>query len=489
MASFTNLTLPLVLLAILFPTIALCYINPAATSVHQNTRKPSAYRSYIVLVEPPRSDASEEAHRQWHKSFLPSESNESRLLHSYTEVFSGFAARLTDVELDTVAKTPGFVRAFPDRTLLLMTTHTPEFLGLRNGTGFWSQAGYGKGVIIGLLDSGIYATHPSDHGVPSPPARWKGSCKAARCNNKLIGAKSLIAGDDCDDREGHGTHTSSIAAGNFVAGASYHGMGMGTAAGIAPGAHIAMYKVCTTGSCKQSTVLAGLEEAIKDGVDVLSLSIGTEFSVSFDHPIAIGAFSAMSKGILVVCAAGNNGPHEHLGYLTNEAPWLLMVAVGSIDRSFSASIRLGNGKSIDGEALQKGSPSSKLYPLLYSEEQEYCVYSEGDTSLAGKILVCKDHMSNLQLSKIRNIMSSGAVGVVLFNWRTCGYTTILKDTNSSIVQVTAADGEALLAYIASTSTEGSPMASLTYNGTQFGVRPAPVVAWFSSRGPSKSSCC
>ncbi|KAM3405700.1 hypothetical protein ACQJBY_008299 [Aegilops geniculata] len=490
MASFTNLTLPLVLLAILFPTIALCYINPAATSVHQNTRKPSAYRSYIVLVEPPRSDASEEAHRQWHKSFLPSESNESRLLHSYTEVFSGFAARLTDAELDTVAKTPGFVRAFPDRTLQLMTTHTPEFLGLRNGTGFWSQAGYGKGVIIGLLDSGIYATHPSfnDHGVPSPPTRWKGSCKAARCNNKLIGAKSLIAGDDCDDREGHGTHTSSIAAGNFVAGASYHGMGMGTAAGIAPGAHIAMYKVCSADSCKQSTVLAGLEEAIKDGVDVLSLSIGTEFSVSFDHdPVAIGAFSAMSKGILVVCAAGNNGPHEHLGYLTNEAPWLLMVAAGSIDRSFSVGIHLGNGKSIHGEALtQKASPtpSSKLYPLLYSEEQEYCFYDEGDTSLAGKILVCMDHMSNLQLSKICNLMSSGAVGVVLFNWPTCGYTTILKDTNSSIAQVSAADGEALLAYIAS-SRESSPMASLTYNGTQFGVRPAPAVAWFSSRGPSK----
>uniref|UniRef100_A0A8R7PA58 Peptidase S8/S53 domain-containing protein n=1 Tax=Triticum urartu TaxID=4572 RepID=A0A8R7PA58_TRIUA len=120
-----------------------------------------------------------------------------------------------------MAKKPGFVRAFPDRTLQLMITHTPEFLGLRNGTGFWNQGGYGKGVIIGLLDSGIYAAHPSfnDHGVPPPPARWKGSCEAARCNNKIIGAKSLIAGDDSGDGDGHGTHTSSIAAGNFVAGA------------------------------------------------------------------------------------------------------------------------------------------------------------------------------------------------------------------------------------------------------------------------------
>ncbi|VAH26239.1 unnamed protein product [Triticum turgidum subsp. durum] len=397
----------------------LCYINPVATSVHQNTTKPTAYRAYIVLVKPPHSNANEDAHRQWHKSFLPSsltgESNESRLLHSYTEVFSGFAARLTNAELDAMAKKPGFVRAFPDQTLQLMITHTPEFLGLRNGTGFWNQAGYGKGVIIGLLDSGIYAAHPSfnDHGVPPPPARWKGSCEAARCNNKIIGAKSLIAGDDSGDGDGHGTHTSSIAAGNFVAGASYHGVGTGTAAGIAPGAHIAMYKVCVARRCKQSAVLAGLEEAIKDGVDVLSLSLGRETIASFDHdPIAIGTFSAISKGILVVCAAGNSGPHRYRCFIGNDAQWLLTVAAGSMGRSFGVSIHLANGKSIHGEALtQKASTSSKLHPLLYSEERRYCNY-DGDSSIAGKILLCEDNFSKVQQSKIRNIMSSGVVSVV-----------------------------------------------------------------------------
>uniref|UniRef100_A0A453QTG8 Peptidase S8/S53 domain-containing protein n=1 Tax=Aegilops tauschii subsp. strangulata TaxID=200361 RepID=A0A453QTG8_AEGTS len=441
-----HLSVQLLLLATLFPILALCYINPATTSIHQNATKSSAYRAYIVLVQPPPSNAGEDAHHQWHESFLSrslaGDSRKSCLLYSYTEVFNGFAVRLTDAELDIVSKKPGFVRAFPDQTLQLMTTHTPEFLGLRNGTGFWSQADYGKGVIIGLLDSGIYAAHASfnDHGVPPPPARWKGSCDAARCNNKLIGAKSLIADHDSDDEQGHGTHTSSTAAGNFVTGASYNGVGTGTAVGIAPSAHIAMYKVCDARDCKASATLAGLEEAIKDGVDVLSLSLGSSTSASFDQdPISIGAFSAVSKGILVVCAAGNNGPIQRS--VTNEAPWLLTVAASSVDRSFGANIHLGNGKTIDGEALtQIGNPRSKLHSLLYSKEWRYCNY-DYDSSITGKILLCKDNKSRAQRSKIRNIVGAGATGVVLFNDEISGYTTTVTDYNSSVVQVTAADGE------------------------------------------------
>ncbi|KAF7093905.1 LOW QUALITY PROTEIN: hypothetical protein CFC21_096282 [Triticum aestivum] len=485
MASFTDLLVQLLLLTTLFPTLALSYINSATTSIHQNAAKSSAYRAYIMLVQPPPLNPGEDPHHQWHKSFLSSslagDSMKSRLLYSYTEVFNGFAVRLTVAELDMVSKKPGFVRAFPDQTLQLMTTHTPEFLGLRNGTGFWSQADYGKGVIIGLLDSGIYAAHASfnDHGIPPPPA--KGSCDAAQCNNKLIGAKSLIAGDDSDDEEGHGTHTSSTAAGNFVTGASYNGVGTGTAAGIAPSAHIAMYKVWVARDCKSSAILAGLEEAIKDGVDVLSLSLGSSTGASFDQdPISIGAFSAMSKGILVVCAAGNSGPTQRS--VANEAPWLLTAAAGSVDRSFGANIHLGNGKSIEGEALtQIANPSLKLHSLLYSEKWRYCNY-DYDSSIIGKILVCKDNKSKAQQSKIRNIVGTGAAGVVLFNDEISGYTTIATDYNCSVVQVTAAGGEALIAYIA--STDNSSAASLAYNGTQFSVRPAPVVASFSSRGPS-----
>ncbi|KQK03416.1 hypothetical protein BRADI_2g07730v3 [Brachypodium distachyon] len=485
MVSFTSILLPLLLLATLHSTPTLCYVNPASPVVQKDDTKTSAGRTYIVLVEPPRL-ADQYAHRRWHESFLPSPcadvSGKPCLLHSYTEAFSGFAARLTDVELDAVAKKPGFVRAFPDRMLQPMTTHTPEFLGLRTGTGFWTDAGYGKGVIVGLLDTGIYAKHPSfdDHGVPPPPARWKGSCKAERCNNKLIGAMSFTGDDNSDDDEGHGTHTSSTAAGNFVAGASSHAVSAGTAAGIAPGAHIAMYKVCNSLGCTESAVLAGLDKAVKDGVDVLSMSLGGGSSFRFDQdPIAMATFRAASKGVIVVCSAGNNGPTP--GSVTNDAPWLLTVAAGSVDRSFDAAVHLGNGKIIEGQALnQVVKPSSELYPLLYSEERRQCSYA-GESSVVGKMVVCEFVLG--QESEIRGIIGAGAAGVVLFNNEAIDYATVLADYNSTVVQVTAADGAVLTNYARSTS---SSKAALSYNNTVLGIRPAPIVASFSSRGPSRS---
>nr|XP_040256837.1 subtilisin-like protease 4 [Aegilops tauschii subsp. strangulata] len=489
MASLTNLiVLPLLLLATFSPTPSLCYVSPSAAGVHEGATQTSAYRTYIVLVKPPPSGTNEEGHRRWYETFLPSshigESGEPRLLHSYIEVFSGFAARLTEAELDAVTKKPGFVRAFPDRTLQLMTTHTPEFLGLRNGTGFWSDAGYGKGVVIGLLDTGIYATHPSfdDHGVQSPPTRWKSSCKAVRCNNKLIGANSFTGDNDSYDYVGHGTHTSSTAAGNFVTDASDHGVGTGTASGIAPGAHIAMYKVCTAEGCEESAVVAGLDAAIKDGVDVLSLSLSSLTGVSFNKdPIAIGAFSAISKGIIVVCAAGNKGPAPQS--VSNSAPWLLTVAAGSVDRRFDAGVHLGNGKRMDGEAFTPAiKPTSKPYPLLYSEEHRFC-QNASYGSVAGKIIVCQSTTPMARYSDISKLMGHGAAGVVLFNDKATGYTIILQDFDEArVVQVTFADGIALATY--TKTSLNNAVATFTYNNTVLGVRPNPVVASFSSRGPS-----
>ncbi|XP_042466361.1 subtilisin-like protease 4 [Zingiber officinale] len=99
----------------------------------------SSYASrFIIQVEEPiEPQLTEASLKRWHQSFLPSAVEESgadrRLLHSYSDVFSGFAAMLTEDELQEVGKKKGFVRAFPDRVLRVMTTHTPDFLGLKVG--------------------------------------------------------------------------------------------------------------------------------------------------------------------------------------------------------------------------------------------------------------------------------------------------------------------------------------------------------------------
>ncbi|URD89342.1 Peptidase inhibitor I9 [Musa troglodytarum] len=162
------------------------------------------------------------------------------------------------------------------------------------------------------------------------------------------------------DEEGHGTHTASTAAGNFARNASAFGLGSGTAAGMAPHAHLAIYKVCGSQGCSLADVLSGIDAGVKDGADVLSLSLG-------GSSVSLGAFGAAEKGVFVSCAGGNNGPSQ--SSVSNEAPWILTVAASTTDRSFRASIELGDGHSVNGESLDQSEALSETsLPLYFSQD-------------------------------------------------------------------------------------------------------------------------
>ncbi|EEE63467.1 subtilisin-like protease [Oryza sativa Japonica Group] len=492
------LALAFVLLAV---TPTLCYVTDGATRRRgaSTSRRHGEARTYIVLVEPPDADGDDDeaAHRRWHESFLPGgggggggeeRASPTRIRHSYTGVVSGFAATLTRGEVAAVSRRRGFVRAFPERRLPLLTTRSPGFLGLTPERGVWKAAGYGEGVVVGLLDTGIDAAHPSfrGEGMPPPPARWKGACTPpARCNNKLVGAASFVYGNETGDEVGHGTHTAATAAGRFVDGVSAFGLAAGTASGMAPGAHLAMYKVCNDQGCFESDVLAGMDAAVKDGVDVLSISLGGP-SLPFDKdPIAIGAFGAMSKGIAVVCAGGNSGPTHFT--LSNEAPWMLTVAAGSVDRSFRATVRLGDGEAFDGESLSQDKRfSSKEYPLYYSQGTNYCDFF--DVNVTGAVVVCDTETPLPPTSSINAVKEAGGAGVVFINEADFGYTIVVeKYYGLPMSQVTAGDGAKIMGYAAVGSPAASHNATIVFNSTVVGVKPAPVVAAFSSRGPSAAS--
>ncbi|KAJ8558207.1 hypothetical protein K7X08_004973 [Anisodus acutangulus] len=126
------------------------------------------------------------------------------------------------------------------------------------------------------------------------------------------------------DSHGHGTHTASTAGGAAVPMAGVLGNGAGEARGMAPGAHIAIYKVCWFSGCYSSDILAATDVAIRDGVDILSLSLGGFPVPLYDDTIAIGSFRAMEHGISVICAAGNNGPMQKDRYQEHKSrgKWL-----------------------------------------------------------------------------------------------------------------------------------------------------------------------
>ncbi|CAA0817177.1 Subtilisin-like protease SBT1.7 [Striga hermonthica] len=172
------------------------------------------------------------------------------------------------------------------------------------------------------------------------------------CNNKVIGARAFKGGSASAlpvDRYGHRTHTASIAVGAFVPNVSVQGNAGGTASGIAPRSHLAAYKVCFAGDCQASDTLAGIDAAIEDGVDLLSISLAGVFKPFYESVIAISSFAAAKKGILTSVAAGNDGPSTST--VINDAPWLLTVGASTIDRRIRATAKMGNGLAFDGESV------------------------------------------------------------------------------------------------------------------------------------------
>ncbi|KAF9605445.1 hypothetical protein IFM89_017464 [Coptis chinensis] len=168
--------------------------------------------------------------------------------------------------------------------------------------------------------------------------------------NKLIGArfydsKGLNSGVSVRDTQGHGTHTASIAAGNQVTNVSFFGLAQGNARGAVPSARIAVYKVYWEEGCDAQDILSAFDDAISDGVDILSVSLGGEKSDDYSiDPIAIFAFHAMQNGILISQSAGNNGPGPRS--VSSIAPWILSVAASNTDRKIIDKVILGDNTTL-----------------------------------------------------------------------------------------------------------------------------------------------
>ena len=193
------------------------------------------------------------SHQSWFHSTLSSisESSEipisSKLIHTYTNSMHGFSATLTPSELEALKSLPGFVHFTPDRPMKLHTTHTPKFLGLNPKSGIWPASSFGEGVVIGVIDTGVWPESVSfrDDGMGEIPSKWRGICEAGErfdpslCNKKLVGARffnkgfsanggeAAITVNSTRDDNRHGTHTASTAAGARVDGASYFGYAPG----------------------------------------------------------------------------------------------------------------------------------------------------------------------------------------------------------------------------------------------------------------------
>uniref|UniRef100_F6GUX0 Subtilisin-like protease SBT4.3 n=1 Tax=Vitis vinifera TaxID=29760 RepID=F6GUX0_VITVI len=418
-------------------------------------------------------------------SVLETSSISQAFVRSYRKSFNGFAARLTDREKERLANMEDVVSIFPSKTLQPQTSRSWDFMGFTES--IRRRPFVESDVIIGVFDTGIWPESESfsDKGFGPIPRKWRGVCQGGKnftCNNKLIGARNYNAKKAPDnyvrDIDGHGTHTASTAAGNPVT-ASFFGVAKGTARGGVPSARIAAYKVCHPSGCEEADIMAAFDDAIADGVDIITISLGLGGAVDFTiDSIAIGAFHAMQKGILTVNSAGNNGPKRATA--VGVAPWLLSVAASSTDRRIISKVILGDGTRLTGAAINSFQLRGEKFPLVYGKDatskcdafSAQCISKCLDSKLVkGKIVVCQAFWG------LQEAFKAGAVGAILLNDFQTDVSFIVPLPASALRPKRF---NKLLSYINSTK---SPEATILRSVSRKDAS-APVVAQFSSRGPN-----
>lgn len=347
--------------------------SPAATgAAHLDVHSPDsvAYRNYLADMRRIRlSDASARVGRQLQPSFV------------YDVASNGMAVDLTGAEARVLAQMPGIRSVHPSYKRYPMTDRGPLWIKadkIWTGAVSGVTARRGENIVVGVIDSGVNAGHPSfaatvpgggyTHSNPRG-STFYGICAAgshAPCNTKLIGVwdKTTGAGDNetntgldntpttgsngtlgpCVNSDGvnecvgHGTHTASTAVGNplsvVIDGSTV------TMSGVAQRANLITYKACEAkSSCQITWILAAIDQAVADQVDTINYSIGSgpvdpwaTVSSSTDRDDSEAFLAARSANIVVAAAAGNDGPDPGTLGSPSNAPWVISVAAASHDR-------------------------------------------------------------------------------------------------------------------------------------------------------------
>ncbi|MGE5601686.1 MAG: S8 family serine peptidase, partial [Nitrososphaerales archaeon] len=474
--------------------------NPAVTG--ETGLNPSSARSqaYLRYLDSKQSDFVAAA-----LAAIPGARVTSRL----DVVVNAVAMTVPAGQVDALAALPGVAAVYPDELLQPQTDNSPQFIG---APAVWAQLGgqesSGEGVIVGVLDTGVWPEHPSfsdpdpsGKAYAAPPAAPSGQPRACQfngganpgpaftCNNKLIGAQRFMNAYDANiapvpgeytsarDDNGHGTHTSSTAAGNAGVAASIFGVARGTVSGIAPRAHVIMYKVCGASGCASSDSAAAVQQAIKDGVNVINFSISGGANPYTDVS-ELAFLDAYSAGIFVAVSAGNSGPGSDT--TDHRGPWVTTVAASTQDRQFANNATLtadgGATLTVQGASITAGVGPAPVFVPSGTEADLRCDNPLPAGSVAGKIVVCKRGVTG-RAQKGYNVLQGGAVGMILYNNAT--NVTDLETDNHWLpaTHIQFADGTKVLDFM---NSHTNVQATLTAGKKE--AAQGDVMASFSSRG-------
>ncbi|KAJ0018493.1 hypothetical protein Pint_10151 [Pistacia integerrima] len=235
-------------------------------------------------------------------------------------------------------------------------------------------------------------------------------------------------------------------------------------------------------------MLAGIDDAIRDGVDVMSILIGSSRPLAFvEDAIANGALHATKQNIVVACAAGNSGPAP--ATLSNYYPWMITVGASSLDRDILGPLVLGNGLKIMGETTPYG--LEKKHPLVYApdvvvprvakNESAQCLPGSLDPKkVKGKVVLCMRGLG-MRVGKGREVKRARGAGYILGNTAAFGDELPFDFHVLPGTAVSSNDANKIIQYIKATK---NPTAIISRGKTVFNSQPAPSMASFTSRGPN-----
>jgi subtilisin family serine protease len=442
----------------------------------------------------------------------------------YDVALNGMALRLTAAEATRVAQLAGVTRVVRDEVRYLQTDNGPAWIGapgIWNGTATTGAGTKGEGVVVGVIDTGINTNHPSfadvgpvdgyNHTNPRAP-RFYGKCApvtgAPFCNDKLIGVYDFTGAPPAtgEDGNGHGSHTASTAAGNVLdarlVAPTY--MLERQISGVAPHANVIAYRACQEltgaaglGACLLSSLVAAINQAIADEVDVVNYSIGSVSSDPWTDLDAVAFLRARQAGIFVSVSAGNDGPGPGTIGSPADAPWVLSVGASTHDRRIvNALVGMAGGGStapadMEGKSLTSGLAAR---PIVYAGDFGFPLCGDGaaaaDGTAAvnpfprgtfdGQIVVC-DRGTYGRVEKAQNVMEGGGGGFVLANDAANGDSLTGDAYPIPGVHVTYDDGVVLKVWL---DAGTGHTAAIRGTALDIAATNGDVMASFSSRGPN-----
>lgn len=409
---------------------------------------------FVEFSSPPRVEGSSAKTLAAEKQLFRDAARREGLKYSermaFDTLWNGISINMSPSQLGILSRMPRVKAIYPVEVIAMPETIPgaiePDLATALAMTGAdiaQSELGYtGAGIKVAVMDTGIDYHHPDLGGCFGPGCRvaigydFVGNAFNADPSSALY--SPIPAPDDNpDDCGGHGTHVAGIVGAN------------GSVRGVAPDVTFGAYRVFgCEGSTTADIMIAAMERALADGMQVLNMSIGSAFQWP-QYPTAVAATRLVNKGMVVVASIGNSGTS---GLYAAGAPGLgeKVIGVASFDNTYIAqpAFSISTDNTLIGFSSATGSPpppGSGTYPMARTgtttTTNDACAALPAG-SLTGKIVLIRRGTCTF-FAKATVAQNAGAVGVVLYNNQQGTLNPTVAGTppiTIPVVAITAADG-------------------------------------------------